>query len=87
MGNSGKRRRCIRSDYEKREIFQLYPRVANYVLVGDATGIPVLRVIVNDLHEQAQGICVVEVHGKEDEILIETRSKVKIVWPQQNNPY
>lgn len=44
----------------------LYPAADWYLLVGDATAIPVLRVILDSLPADAKGHCIVEVHGQED---------------------
>lgn len=63
----------------------LYPAAAHYLLVGDATGIPVLGSILETLPPDAQGICILEVHGKEDEQPLQTRADIRFVW--LHNPY
>ena len=43
-----------------------YPEVDWYLLVGDATAIPVISCILESLPPQAKGRCIIEVFGKED---------------------
>ncbi|MCL7988197.1 siderophore-interacting protein [Sphingobacterium sp. lm-10] len=45
---------------------QLYPTADWYLLVGDATAIPVLHVILESLPPEAKGHCIVEVHSADD---------------------
>jgi len=65
---------------------QLYPDAKYYLLVGDATAIPVLSAILETLPPEATGTCVVEVHGVEDEQIIETESGVKIHFIHNKQP-
>lgn len=44
----------------------LYPEVAWYFLIGDATAIPVISCILESLPPTAKGHCLVEVSGEED---------------------
>lgn len=65
---------------------ELFPKVSNYVLIGDATAIPVLSVILEQLSVGTKGVCIIEVHGPEDEQNLSTRSDVRIIWLHNNNP-
>ena len=58
----------------------LYPLVDWYLLIGDATALPVLSVILETLPANAQGKAFIEVHGPEDEILIQTAADIEINW-------
>lgn len=64
----------------------LYAKAANYLLVGDATGIPVLSAILEDLPETAKGTCIIEVHGKEDEQHLQTKARIHFIWLHNNLP-
>lgn len=65
---------------------ELYPKAESYVLVGDATAIPVLGAILEDLPETAKGICIIEVHGKEDEQHLQTKANIQFQWLHNRNP-
>ncbi|MDQ1096900.1 MULTISPECIES: siderophore-interacting protein [Chryseobacterium] len=65
---------------------ELYTPAKNYLLLGDATAIPVLSAILEDLPETAQGICIIEVHGKEDEQKIETKADMQFIWLHNEHP-
>ncbi len=65
---------------------ELYPKAENYVLIGDATAIPVLGAILEDLSETAKGICIIEVHSKEDEQLLQTNANIQFIWLHNKNP-
>lgn len=67
-------------------IIELCPVVANYVLVGDATAIPVLSVILNNLSKAAKGICIIEVHGPEDQQQIFTEADIEFIWLYNPKP-
>lgn len=64
----------------------LYPPADWYLLVGDATAIPVLSVILESLPEGARGLALIEVHGPEDEQVIETRSAVELRFVHNPEP-
>lgn len=64
----------------------LYPPADNYVLVGDATAIPVLGAILETLPASAKGICIIEVHGKADEQIIDTQADIDFMWLHNDNP-
>ena len=65
---------------------ELYGKAANYLLVGDATAIPVLGAILEDLPETAKGICIIEVHSKEDEQQLSTKADIKFIWLYNSSP-
>lgn len=65
---------------------ELYPEAENYVRVGDATAIPVLGAILGDLPETAKGICIIEVHSKEDEQHLQTKANIQFQWLHNSNP-
>nr|WP_121272277.1 siderophore-interacting protein [Pedobacter schmidteae] len=65
---------------------ELYPQADNYILIADATGIPVLGAILEDLPATAKGICIIEVHGKEDEQNLETKANMEFQWLHNDSP-
>lgn len=66
---------------------ELFPPVMNYLLIGDATSIPVLSVILANLPHHAQGACMIEVHGPEDEQELFTGADIKIEWLHNPNSH
>ncbi|WP_165851779.1 siderophore-interacting protein [Chryseobacterium pennipullorum] len=65
---------------------ELYGKAENYLLVADATGIPVLAAILEDLPDTARGTCIIEVHGKEDEQDLETAADINFIWLHNKRP-
>lgn len=65
---------------------ELYTQADNYLLVGDATAIPVLGAILEDLPATAQGTCIIEVHGKEDEQILNTKAAIDFTWLHNSDP-
>ena len=66
---------------------ELYPSADWYLLVGDATAIPVLGAILEDLPKTAKGVCIIEVHGKEDEQPLETKAEIDFIWLHNEQPH
>lgn len=65
---------------------ELYPIADWYLLVGDATGIPVLAAILESLPPNAEGVAYIEVFDKHEEIPLLTSSKVQINWVHNTSP-
>ncbi|MBW8199464.1 siderophore-interacting protein [Flagellimonas abyssi] len=65
---------------------ELFPPEDWYLLVGDATAIPVLSVILESLPASTKGICLIEVHGKEDEQELKTKANITFKWVHNPNP-
>ncbi|AZA76148.1 siderophore-interacting protein [Chryseobacterium sp. G0186] len=65
---------------------ELYGKAENYLLVADATGIPVLATILEDLPNTAKGTCIIEVHGKEDKQHLETLADIHFIWLYNEHP-
>jgi len=65
---------------------ELYTKATNYFLVGDATAIPVLSTILEDLRSHEKGVCIIEVHSKEDEQQFKTKADVQFIWLHNKNP-
>lgn len=65
---------------------QLYPEADWYLLVGDATAIPVLSAILESLPEGTKGEAFIEVQEKADEQAIETQSDMDIHWLHNPHP-
>lgn len=57
-----------------------------YLLVGDATAIPVLSVILESLPSTVKGVCIIEVHGKEDEQALTTKADIEFKWMYNSTP-
>lgn len=65
---------------------ELYAKAKNYLLITDATGIPVVAAILEDLPETAKGTCIIEVHGKEDEQQLQTKAYISFIWLYNEHP-
>lgn len=65
---------------------ELYAKADNYFLVADATGIPVIASILEDLPSTAEGICILEVDSKIDEQKLHTLANIKFIWIHNENP-
>lgn len=65
---------------------ELYGKAENYLLVADATGIPVLAAILEDLPETAKGTCIIEVHGEEDQQDLQTLANIDFIWLYNEHP-
>lgn len=64
----------------------LYPPADWYLLAGDATAIPVLSALLESMPATAKGICILEVHGKEDELHIPTNGTFEFIWLHNAEP-
>lgn len=62
------------------EASELYPAAARYILVGDATAIPVLGAILEDLPAGAHVKAFIEVETEEDIQDLETKAQADIEW-------
>jgi len=65
---------------------ELYPVADWYLLVGDATGIPVLASILESLPKGATGVTLIEVLDKEEEIPLITTSDIQVNWIYNATP-
>lgn len=65
---------------------ELVPPADWYFLIGDATAIPVLSNILENLPATAKGRAIIEVHDEADEQVIHTASGVSIDWIYNDNP-
>lgn len=69
------------------EAKELYPQNLNwYLLVGDATAIPVLAAILETLPKSAKGTCIIEVPTKEDEQILKTNADIDFIWLHNQHP-
>lgn len=64
----------------------LYRKADNYLLAGDATAIPVLSAILEDLPADAKGTCIIEVYGKTDEQVLHTKAGIHFIWLHNPHP-
>jgi len=64
----------------------LYNKATNYLLVGDATAIPVLSAILEDLRSHEKGLCIIEVHDKENEQQLKTKADIQFIWLHNKTP-
>lgn len=71
----------------KRGKRELYTQATHYLLVGDATAIPVLAAILEDLPAEAKGTCIIEVNGKDDEQILDTRADIQFQWLHNPDPH
>lgn len=66
---------------------ELYPRQAEwFLLVGDATAIPVLSAVLESLPNNAKGVCIIEVPTKNDEQILKTNALIDFVWLYNKSP-
>lgn len=65
---------------------ELYQPAENYLLVGDATSIPVMGTILEDLPASAKGICLLEVFGTADEQVLKTKADFQFIWLHNEHP-
>jgi len=65
---------------------ELFPMVDHYVLVGDATAIPVLGVILEGLPASAKGQCIIEVQDPEDRQDLRTPADIGFTWLYNPDP-
>lgn len=65
---------------------ELFPRTDHYLLAGDATALPVLSCILESLPARVSGVCVLEVHGPEDELPVHTRADIRFIWLHNPHP-
>ena len=65
---------------------ELYTPADNYLLVGDATAIPVLAAILEDLPATASGTCIIEVLGVVDEQHLQTKASIDFIWLHNLHP-
>lgn len=64
----------------------LYPRADWYLLVADASGLPVVSTILETLPPEAEGVAYIEVLNREEEIQLTTASKVRVNWVHNPHP-
>lgn len=66
---------------------ELFPKDADwFLLVGDATAIPVLSAILKTLPKSAKGVCIIEVPTKEDEQTLQTDAEIVFIWLHNEQP-
>lgn len=69
------------------EAKELYPQNLQwYLLVGDATAIPVLVAILETLPKSAKGVCIIEVPTKADEQFLKTDADIDFIWLHNEHP-
>lgn len=65
---------------------ELFPVVDHYVLLGDATAIPVLGVILEGLPPSAKGHCIIEVQEEGDRQVLQTKADIRFSWLYNPDP-
>lgn len=65
---------------------ELYPEAKWYMLAGDATAIPVIAAILETLPKEVKATCIIEVHSKEDEQILNTHAEVDFLWLHNSSP-
>lgn len=70
----------------KNASLELYPKADWYLLVGDATGIPVLASILESLPATAKGVAFIEVLNEKEKIPLRTAADIQINWIYHDTP-
>jgi len=70
----------------KAKTSHLFPEADWYLLVADATGIPVIAAILEQLPATASGVVFIEVHDKAEEQDLSTEADMQINWLHHPNP-
>lgn len=70
----------------RKQATKLFPEANWYLLVADATGIPVLSAILESLPSDAKGLAYIEVPTKADEQQITSASNIQINWIHNPTP-
>ena len=70
----------------KSEPVQLYGKAQNYLLVGDSAAMPVIGAILEDLPQNVNGICIIEVQSKADEQDLRTKANIDFQWLHNPHP-
>lgn len=65
---------------------ELVPERQNYLLIGDATAIPVLCAILEALSPQVKARVVIEVAGPEDEQTLTSAASMEVTWLHNPQP-
>lgn len=65
---------------------ELYSKADAYVLAGDATAIPVISAILEDLPETAKGVCILEVYDRNEIQKFKTKADIHFFWLFNENP-
>lgn len=65
---------------------ELFPVKSNYLFVGDATAIPIIGVILEQLPKNVKGICLLEVHSKKDEQELRTAANIDFRYIYNSQP-
>lgn len=70
----------------KESLRPLFPDVEEYFLVGDSTALPVIGAILEQLPQGVKVMAILEVFGKEDEIIFCSKANLTIEWLHNPNP-
>lgn len=65
---------------------EIYKVADEYLFVADATGIPVISAILEDVKDYASGLCIFEVPTAEDIQHIQSKGNFKFVWLVNPHP-
>lgn len=70
----------------KNKRMELYPEADWYLLVADASGLPVIATILETVSASAKGIAFIEVLNEEEKIPVFTTSQIDIRWIYNDTP-
>ncbi|QGK73756.1 siderophore-interacting protein [Flavobacterium sp. SLB02] len=70
----------------KESIRDLVPQANEFLLIGDATALPVMGSILEQLPKDVHVKAVLEVHGKKDRINFTSQANVSIDWVYNKHP-
>lgn len=65
---------------------ELFPKVDHLVLIGDATALPAIMSMLNQVPEQTTVTAVIEVHSKEDQLYPSNNNHINIHWLHNPTP-
>ncbi len=64
----------------------LFPEATDYLFAGDATALPVIAAMLEQLPENVRVTTLIEVAGQADELLLHTQASLQALWVHNAHP-
>ena len=65
---------------------ELFPKVAHLILIGDATALPAIMAMINQVPRQTIVTAIIEVHSQEDQLELPDNDNINIHWLHNQTP-